>query len=323
MNTRVLAHTGIVVSDLCLGCWAIGGPFWDRGGWMGYGDCDDAISLRCLHRALDLGVTFFDTSDVYGCGHSESLLGQAFGNRKDVVLSSKFGFVFNEGERKVAGTDVSPAAIRRSLEGSLRRLQRDVVDVYSLQLWDHPLDKADEVFDTLDDLVSEGKVRSYCWLTDDPARVEYVAGRKHCAGAPQLLNVLENSPALLDLCERHGLPAMSRRPLCMGLLTGKFTPESTFPENDMRHRFGWNFQTGKQAGWLKKLEAIRGVLTRDGQTLAQGALCWIWGRSPLAMPSPGFKTLAQLEENVAAARFGALPPEQMREVEAILRPSQP
>src|SRR5262249_47404048 len=148
--------------------------------------------------------------------------------------------------------DASPAAMRRALDDSLRRLRRSHIDLYGLQLWDHPLERAGEVLATLDQFVAAGKIRSYCWLTDDPERVNFFATHgKYCAGAPQLLNVLEHSPALLAYCEEHHLPALARRPLCMGLLTGKFDATSTFPENDMRRRFGWNFQTGKQAAWLK------------------------------------------------------------------------
>jgi aryl-alcohol dehydrogenase-like predicted oxidoreductase len=324
MRTRKLGKTHIVVSDICIGCWAIGGPFWDRGGWMGYGDVNDSESIRCLKRALDLGVTFFDTADVYGCGHSERLIGEVIGNRKDAVVSGKFGFTFEESERKVTGQDARPAAIRRSLEGSLRRLKRDVMDVYSLQLWDHPLEQASEVLHTLDDLVDKGFVRGYCWLTDDLPRVTFFAANgKHCAGCPQQLNVLEHNPALLELCEQWNLPALSRRPLCMGVLTGKFNADTQFTENDMRRRFGWNFRTGKQASWLDKLAAIRDILASGGRTLAQGALCWIWARSPMAMPSPGFKNLAQLEENIGAMQFGPLSAEQMRQIEAILRPAPP
>ena len=311
---------------MCIGCWAIGGPFYDRGGWMGYGTIDEAEAIRCLHRALDLGVNFFDTSDVYGCGQSERLLGEAFGNRPDVVISDKFGFVFDEATRTVTGQDATPAAIRRSLEASLKRLQREQIDLYALQLWDYPLPQpngptagtAAEVFDTLDVLVAEGKIRAYCWLTDDLDRVRYATSRRHCGGAPQLLNLLESNPKLIDLCAEKNLPVLCRRPLCMGLLSGKFTPDSQFADNDMRKRFGWNLQSGKQATWLKQLATVREVLTRNGRTVAQGSLAWIWARSPLAIPCPGFKNLAQLEENVRAREFGPLSEGEMREIERLM-----
>jgi aryl-alcohol dehydrogenase-like predicted oxidoreductase len=319
MNTRTL-RTGITISEIGLGCWAIGGPFWDRGGWMGYGDADDTESIRCLRRAAELGVTFFDTADVYGCGHSEELVGEAFAGRSDIVVSTKFGFTFDPATKKVIGTDASPAAIRVSLEASLRRLRRDTIDLYSFQLWDHPLDKAGEVLSVLDDLVTEGKIRSYCWLTDDPERVRYFATGKHCAGTGQLLNVLEQDPKLIAMCEELGLPILARRPLGMGLLTGKFTTSTEFPENDMRRRFGWDFKVAKHADKLAKLDRIRGVLTRNGRTLSQGAIAWVWARSALAVPVPGFKNAKQLEENIAAAHFGLLAPEDMQEIEDVLRP---
>jgi aryl-alcohol dehydrogenase-like predicted oxidoreductase len=318
---RTLGPSAIEVSDLCMGCWAIGGPFWDRGGWMGYGDVDDAESLRALRRAHELGVNFYDTADVYGCGHSERLLGEAFGGRDDVVISDRFGFTFDEASRRVTGIDVSAAGIRAACEASLRRLRREVIDVYGLHLWDHPVEQADEVIQTLDALVDEGKIRGYCWLTDDIQRVRAIARGRHCVAAPQLLNVLEHDPQLLDLCEQLGLAACARRPLGMGLLTGKFTAAARFAENDMRRRFGWDLAQGKQARALQQLERIRSVLTRDGRTLAQGALGWIWARSPVALPSPGFKTVAQVEENVGALRYGPLDAAQMQEIEALLRPA--
>lgn len=319
MNTRTLRGGTIRVSDLCMGCWALGGPFWDRGGWMGYGDVDDAESARAVRRALELGVTFFDTSDVYGCGHGERILGEALAGRADAVVSTKFGYTFDEAARRVTGTDASPAAVRASCEASLRRLGRDVIDVYGLHLWDHPLEKAGEVLEALDALVAEGKVRGYCWLTDDLPRVRAFAAGRHCVAAPQLLNVLDESAELLAFCEQEGLPALARRPLGMGLLTGKFTPATRFPDNDMRHRFKWDFSAGgKPAAQLRKADAVRSVLTQGGRTAAQGALAWVWARSPLAMPCPGAKTVRQVEENVAAAALGPLTAEQMAEIRGIL-----
>jgi aryl-alcohol dehydrogenase-like predicted oxidoreductase len=319
MKTRSL-RTGIEISEIGLGCWGIGGPFWDGNGWMGYGDSDDAESLRCLRRAAELGVTFYDTADVYGCGHSEELVGAAFAGRTDIVISTKFGFTFDIPSRKVTGTAATPVAIRASLEGSLKRLRRECIDLFSFQLWDHPLERAGEVLSALDDFVREGRIRSYCWLTDDPVRVRFFAQGAHCAGTGQLMNVLEHNADLIALCEELNLPILVRRPLGMGLLTGKFTPATEFAENDMRRRFGWDFKVPKHANKLAQIDRVRAVLTRGGRTLAQGALAWVWARSGLAIPVPGFKNLKQLEENIAATNFGPLTSEDLRDIGAALLP---
>lgn len=321
MEPRKLGRSRLPLGQIGLGCWAIGGPFWDQGGWMGYGAVDDAESLRALHRALELGVTFFDTANVYGCGHSERILGralQAAGRLNDVIIAGKFGWTFDEVKREVLTRDTRPAGIRQALDDSLRRLGRDYLDLYQLHLFDHPLDQGAEVRDTLEALVAEGKIRAYAWCTEDPDRIRLFAEGPHCVAVPQWLNVLYDSPTTLALCDELDLAALIRRPLGQGLLTGKFHAGSALPENDMRHRFGWNFRTGKQAAQLEHLEAIRAVLTQDGRTLAQGAIGWIWARHPRTLPVPGFKTVEQVEENVGALRFGPLSAEQMQTIEALL-----
>ncbi len=126
MFTRTLGRSEIVVSAVGMGCWAIGGPFWRGDTPVGWGQVDDAESTRAIHRALDLGVTFFDTADVYGAGHSERVLGAALGGRRgEVVIATKFGNVFDEETRAITGADQSPAFIRQACEASLRRLGTD------------------------------------------------------------------------------------------------------------------------------------------------------------------------------------------------------
>jgi aryl-alcohol dehydrogenase-like predicted oxidoreductase len=174
------------------------------------------------------------------------------------------------------------------------------------------------VLGVLDALAAEGKVAAYAWLTDEPDRVRRFAQGAHCVAAPQLLNVLEHSDRLIALSEELGLSILTRRPLGMGLLTGKFGPQTRFDDNDMRQRFGWNFTAGKQAQLARKLEAVREVLAAGGRTLAQGALGWVWGRSPMAVPVPGFKNVQQVEENVGAVGFGPLVRQQMDQIAAAL-----
>src|SRR5262245_14983095 len=126
MLTRRLGRSQLTVSALGLGCWAIGGPFWRGENPVGWGEVDDKQSLAALQRALDLGVNFFDTSDVYGCGHSERILGQALAGKRDqVIIATKFGNIFDEQARQITGASGEPDYIPRACEASLRRLQTD------------------------------------------------------------------------------------------------------------------------------------------------------------------------------------------------------
>jgi len=311
--TRVLGRSGIAVSGLGMGCWAIGGPAWRDGKPIGWGDVDDAESVRAIHRALDLGVTLFDTADIYGAGHSERILGQALaGRRHQVVIASKFGQRFDEDSRQAIGSDASPAHIRRACEASLRRLNTDHLDLYQFHIGDYDLERAAEVRETLEELVAAGNIRAYGWSTDDPTRARLFAEGSHCAAIQQRLNIFDGNAETLAVCEAANLASLNRGPLAMGLLTGKFSADSTIPENDVR--FGWDFRAGTQAERLQKLDALRDVLTQDGRTLAQAALGWLWARSGQTVPIPGFKTVAQVEENAAALRCGPLTQQQMTEI---------
>jgi aryl-alcohol dehydrogenase-like predicted oxidoreductase len=317
MLQRTLGRSGIEVSGLGLGCWAIGGPFWRGNQPVGWGEVDDNQSRAALERALELGVTFFDTSDVYGCGHSERILGQVLAERrKQVIIATKFGNIFDEQTRRITGASAEPAYIRRACEASLRRLRSEYIDLYQLHIGDYDLARVDEVLETLEELVDEGKIRWYGWSTDDPARAEAFSLGPHCAAIQQRFNLFEGNVETLAVCEQVGLASVVRGPLAQGLLTGKFNEDSTLPSDDVRHR--WDFHQGEQAKRLQALGAMREVLTADKRTLAQGALGWLWARSEVTIPIPGFKRAEQVEENVAAMWFGALSPDQMAELDELM-----
>jgi aryl-alcohol dehydrogenase-like predicted oxidoreductase len=176
INPRKLGRSGIEVSPMGLGCWAIGGPFWAGETPLGWGKVDDEESVRAIHAALDLGVNLFDTANVYGAGHSERVLARAFaGIRSRVVIATKFSAVFDETTRQLTGSDTSPAGIRAACEDSLHRLNTDYIDLYQFHDNDFPPDKAEPVRETLERLVEEGKIRAYGWSTDYPVRVEVFA----------------------------------------------------------------------------------------------------------------------------------------------------
>ncbi len=324
MEKRELGRTGRMVSPMGFGCWAIGGPFWSGETPLGWGQVDDEESIRAIHAAIDLGIDFFDTANVYGCGHSERVLGRALKGRWDkVVVATKFNAVFDEATRQVTGSDASPAGIRKACEDSLRRLGTDVIDLLQFHDGGYPLEKAPEVRETLEELVREGKIRTYGWSTDSAERAELFAEGEHCAAIQFHLNVLDDNPAVIGVCERHRLTGINRGPLAMGVLTGKYTAETKVGADDVRGEKApeWMriFLGGKpNPEYIAKRDAIRDILTSGGRTVAQGALAWIWARSPRTLPIPGIRTVRQAEENAAAMRFGPLTPAQMAEIEAIL-----
>jgi len=317
MFNRQLGRSGIKVSAMGLGCWAIGGPAWVGGHAVGWGKVDDEESIRAIHRALELGVTFFDTADVYGCGHSERILGKALaGRRADVVIASKFGRVFVEETREITGSDASPEHIRKACDASLKRLGVDYIDLYQFHLGDWDIGAGETVRDTLEELCKTGKIRSYAWSTDDTERAGIFAEGRNCTAVQHRLNIFQRNDAMVELCEEFNLASVNRSPLGMGLLTGKFNAKSKLPDDDVRS--SWNFKEGRLADGLQAVDALREVLTRGGRTLAQGALGWLWAHSDATIPIPGFKTVAQIEENIGAAKFGPLKVDQMREIERIL-----
>jgi aryl-alcohol dehydrogenase-like predicted oxidoreductase len=315
---RLLGRSGIEVSEIGFGCWAIGGPFTMGGRPDGWGEADDDQAMAAVRRALELGVTFFDTADVYGAGHSEQVLGLALaGHRDEVTIATKFGYTFDTAQRAVTGQDASPAYIRRACQASLRRLGTDRIDLYQLHLGDLPAAQAREVAGTLDALVADGMIRAYGWSTDDPQSAAGLAGGTHCAAIQHELNVLADAPAMLAVCDTFDLASIDRSPLAMGLITGKYGAASQLPADDVRAAQPWAgyFTGGRPAPqWLSRLDAVREVLAAGGRTLAQGALCWLLARSPRTVPIPGIRTVRQAEQNAAALRLGPLSPAEMAEI---------
>jgi aryl-alcohol dehydrogenase-like predicted oxidoreductase len=320
---RTLGRSGIEVSALGVGCWAIGGPWTMSGQQAGWGEVDDDESVRALHAAIAGGVTFFDTAANYGAGHSEMVLGRAVaGRREDVVIATKFGYAVDEAGKSVGGVDVSPEAVRRSCTDSLRRLGTDWIDLFQLHVGDLDPARAQDVRAVLEALVDEGTIRAYGWSTDDVERARVFAEGPHCTAVQHQLNVLEDNAAVIDLCETENLASINRGPLAMGVLTGAYDGGVKLSATDVRATgAAWMkyFIDGRpNPEWLARAAAIREVLTSGGRTPAQGALAWIWGRSPATVPIPGVRTVAQAEANAAALQHGPLTPEQVAEVARLL-----
>lgn len=327
-ETRKLGRSGIEVSALGIGCWAIGGPFWAGTPAapqpLGWGEVDDDESVRAIRRALELGVTFFDTANVYGAGRSERVLARALDGRRDeAVIATKFGGTFDERTKFVGADDGSPEAMNTAVRESLRRLGTDRIDLYQLHINDLPIPRALDLIPALEDLVTQGLIRAYGWSTDFPERADAFAGAGvHCATIQADLSVLRGSFGIVPVADEHDLGVIIRGPLAMGLLGGRYTKDSQLPEDDIRGlSLEWMtyFTDGRPAAeFLNRIDAIRDVLTSGGRTLAQGALAWLWAYSGRTVPIPGCRTVAQVEENAGALAHGPLSAAELADIEKLM-----
>ena len=324
-HTRKLGRSGIEVSAVGLGCWAIGGPLWYQSGEnriaLSYGQVNDNDSIRAIHRALDLGLNFFDTADAYGAGHSERILGQALkGHREEVIIATKFGGIFDETTKTWLGDPdlIQPGTIRTACEASLKRLNTDYIDLYLFHCKEYDANLAADILPVMETLVDDGMIRSYGWSTPYPDRARAFIEGPHCTAIEYNYNIFERNSELLMLCEKFHQASIARGPYAMGLLTGKYSKSSTMPKDDIRA--GWDLQQGRQAKQLEMLELIHEILTRDGRSLVQAALGWLWALGSQVIPIPGIKSVKQVEETSKALQFGPLANKQMADIDKALEP---
>jgi aryl-alcohol dehydrogenase-like predicted oxidoreductase len=290
-----------------------------------YGPADDDESLGVLARALDLGVTFLDTSDVYGRGHNDDLLGRFLrGRRDDVVLCSKWGILRDpdgpSGSTYDRELDNSPEHLARALDASLRRLGTDRIDVHYLHRHD-PKVPIEDVVGAMARQVEAGKVRAI-----GLSEVDADTLRRACAVHPVAALQSEYSlwergaeAAVLPACVELGVTFVPYSPLGRGFLTGAIRQAAALDASDLRLHSP-RFQDGNIDRNLALLEAIRGLADRHGATLGQIALAWILCQRPAMIPIPGTKRIRYLEEN-AGAEAVALSAEEVAELGAILDPA--
>ncbi len=317
MEYRTLGRTGIKISVVGFGTWTL------STGWWGEYTDDEAVAM--LRAARDAGINFFDTSDSYGNGRSEEQVGAAFGNDADVVIATKVGYDFyahadaRRGQQEIP-QDFSPAYIRRACDESLRRLQRDRIDFYQLHNVKMDTIERDETFACLDDLVREGKIRSY-GVALGPAlgwEAEGVkaANERAIAGMQIIYNMLEQDPgrAHITAARDAGASAIVRVPHSSGMLEGHYTEETTFAENDHRRH--------RPRSWLlngiKKVEQLQFLRdARPDHTLGQIALKWLLTDDTIASTLPNIYDRAQLEEFARADETPELTPDEMKCVQAL------
>lgn len=291
MRRRKLGTQGLEVAEIGLGCMGMS---------QSYGTRNDPESLATLDRALELGVDFFDTAEVYGPFHNEELLGRALKGRRDrVVIATKFGFRIENGQ--MTGLDSRPAHVREAVEGSLRRLGTDHIDL----LYQHRVDKQvpiEDVVGAMADLVREGKVR-YLGLSEAG---EETIRRAHAVFP---ISALQSEYSLwernldariLPLLRELGIGLVPFSPLGRGFLTGTAQRAESYPEGDFRRNDprlqGANFDANQRIA-----QAVHDLAARKGATPAQLALAWVLAQGNDVVPIPGTKRRTYLEENLGAA----------------------
>jgi myo-inositol catabolism protein IolS len=292
MEYRALGNSELVVSEIGFGAWAIGGDAW--------GPVQDERSLAALERAIELGVTLIDTADVYGDGHSERLVARAIrGRREQLIVSTKGGLMGHHRDPERDPVYDRPEKIIEAFEASLRRLGTDYIDIYFDHIWWDKEQETEAFLTAFERLKREGTLRAAGVSTNDLEHIRHF-NRDGLLDVVQLdYSILNREPEreILPYCVRHGIGVVVRGPLRMGILTGKFTPQSTFPEGDIRREWpaeGW-FRDS-----LEKVERLRDLGTPD-QSLARLALRFALSHSAVSAVIPGAKSPAQVEENVAAS----------------------
>jgi aryl-alcohol dehydrogenase-like predicted oxidoreductase len=291
MKQRALGHQGLVVSAQGLGCMGMSNT---------YGPADEAEAIATLHRALDLGINFFDTAEVYGPYHNESLLGRAFtGRRSEVVIATKFGFDIRDG--KTVGVTSDPAGIRAHVEGSLQRLNTDYIDL----LYQHRIDPhvpVEEVVGVMAELVKEGKVR-YLGLSEAGVANIRRAHAVHPISALQSeFSLWERNleDDVLPVLRELGIGLVPFSPLGRGFLAGNAKRAEDYPPDDFRHldprMQGENYDINmRAAGVVREMAAARGLAA------GQIALAWVLHQGEDIVPIPGTRRRANLEQNAAAS----------------------
>lgn len=312
---------------LGLGCWAIGGPFFYEGLAVGWGEVDDNTSKAAIATALEHGIMHFDTAQAYGCGHSETVLGAALKNHPDVAIATKIGIEIDTKTKELKGRISDPDIIRQTIDASRKRLGRDRIDLVLHHVNEWPVEEVKPTFDMLATLYEDGIIGAYGWSTDFPESAAAFADHPGFTSVEHAMNVFRRADWIVPVIEDKNLLSLIRSPLAMGVLGGKYDANTQFGKDEIRgSNPGWQdyFKDGKITdAYLGQLNATREILSSGGRSLAQGAIAWLWARTPNAMPIPGFRTPEQVTDLCGALEFGPLTPSQMAEIETILdRPEE-
>ncbi|MBI5105891.1 MAG: aldo/keto reductase [Solirubrobacterales bacterium] len=313
MHKRALGRTGLEVTEVGYGAWGIGGSQ-----WIG---ADDDESVRALHRAIDLGLNLIDTALAYGPHHSEQLVGDVVRGRDETVHVATKVPPKNLQWPARAGTPVEEVFpgehVRRCTERSLRNLGMDVVDLQQLHVWDDGWVGEGDWLETVQALKDEGKVRCFGVSINDhqPGNAVKLIESGVVDTVQVIYNVFDQSPEdeLLPLCQERGIGVLARVPFDEGSLTGRITPDTTFPEGDFRE--GYFAGDRKDEVW-RRVNAIAQDLDVAIEDLPEVALRYVLSHPAVSTVIPGMRSLRSVEANCAAADGKGLPDDQVAKLKA-------
>jgi aryl-alcohol dehydrogenase-like predicted oxidoreductase len=311
LASRTLGKTGIEVSEIGLGLWAAGGH---------WGPTDDEASMSGIDAALDAGVNFYDTADVYGDGHSEKLLGRAMKGRRDkFVVASKLGWMNYDGEKDCSAYTTVEKLIE-GVESNLRRLNTDYVDVIQNHVF-YKEPNTGIFIEGFLKLQEQGKVRAYGASTSDFDFLREFNANGKCATLQIDYSILNRTAEkdIFPYCQENNIGVIVRGGLAMGILTGKFHAGSTFPEGDFRRDWQENPDQRKQfLEDLAKVEQLREAA--ESRTPAQLALGFILSNPAVGVVIPGGRAARQVNENVEAGLLGQLTENELAAIDTIVPP---
>lgn len=301
MNYRKFGNTDLLISEIGFGAWAVGGGAKVGDIAIGWGDADDTTSKKAVFAAMDAGINFFDTADFYGLGHSEKLLGEALKDHKEVIIATKVGHR-NSNEKIVL--DYSKDYIIKACDESLKRLSRDTVDYYQLHSarMEH-LQKGDCI-EAMELLKQQGKIR-YWGLSlntfHPQAEADCLIDNNLGDGLQLVFNLInQRAVAIIEKAGANGYGIIARMPLQFGLLTGKFSPQTSFAKDDHRS-FRLTPEIIQLTTELLK-EKVQPIAENEGLTLTQMALSYILSYSQISTIIPGIRTEEQVVQNTAGLK---------------------